>query len=112
MHIHKNPSGKVEIDIPPKEGDESAQDNAKRVRNRLQETKIEAYEIRGGVGVHMSEEDAEAVASILAEFNIPSENVRNYLNAAIHREPAEKLIEIMTVEKEPTRESDTETRRL
>ena len=110
--MHKNPSGKVEVDISPKEGDKSYQDNAKRVRNRLQEMGIEAYEIRGGVGIHMSKEDAEIVAPILAEFDIPKENVRNYLNAAIHREPAEKLIKAMGIAKESTKEIELETGQL
>lgn len=102
--MHKDPPGKVEISI--------SRDNVKKIMNRLKGAGIEAYETGDGVGMHMSKEDAETVAAVLAEFGITKESVENHRNPAIDREPAEKLIEIMRNAQESLRESLGEIRRL
>lgn len=82
--------GEVDILVPPQEG-ESAQSGAKKALARLTEHGLEACEIRDGARIHMSADDAEKVAGILAELGLRENNVNNFLSAAINREPAEAL---------------------
>ena len=108
--MSKNPLGKINIHVQPNEGDEDAQENAKKLMQRLGEVGFEVFEIRQGVGIHMSDIDAERVASILSEFNILADDVDTSIMAALHREPAEALIKAMKKLKETPNEPLIETK--